>query len=102
MHWTTCSTTTTPVSAPSPRTSLTWLLKTDKYGNKHANARRLGIMYLIWNDKIWSSSQAADGWREYNGSNPHTDHIHFSLSWAGAHQETSWWQWEEPDTLATA
>ncbi|MFB7089296.1 hypothetical protein ACFCZF_28520, partial [Streptomyces sp. NPDC056296] len=77
---------------------LTWLLKTDKHGNKHANARRLGIMYLIWNDRIWSSSQAADGWREYDGSNPHTDHIHFSLSWAGARQQTSWWQWEEPET----
>ncbi|MEU3894771.1 VCBS repeat-containing protein, partial [Streptomyces sp. NPDC029519] len=77
---------------------LTWLLKTDKHGNKHANARRLGIMYLIWNDRIWSSSRAAEGWREYDGSNPHTDHIHFSLSWAGARQETSWWQWEEPET----
>jgi DNA-directed RNA polymerase subunit N (RpoN/RPB10) len=75
---------------------LTWLLKTDKYGNKHANARRLGIMYLIWNDQIWSSSRAADGWREYDGDNPHRDHIHFSLSWAGARKQTSWWQWEEP------
>ncbi|MFC5241103.1 FG-GAP repeat domain-containing protein [Streptomyces atrovirens] len=76
---------------------LTWLLKTDRHGNKHANARRLGIMYLIWDDKIWSSSQAADGWREYSGSNPHRDHIHFSLSWAGARKQTSWWQWEEPE-----
>ncbi|MFV0131689.1 tachylectin-related carbohydrate-binding protein [Streptomyces sp. HMX87] len=75
---------------------LTWLLKTDKHGNKHANARRLGIMYLIWNNQIWSSSRAADGWREYSGSNPHRDHIHFSLSWAGARKQTSWWQWEEP------
>ena len=25
------------------------------------------------------------------GTNPHTDHIHFSLSWAGAKKETTWW-----------
>ncbi|NML77580.1 VCBS repeat-containing protein, partial [Streptomyces sp. R302] len=75
---------------------LTWLLKTDKYGNKHANARRLGVMYLIWNDRIWSSSRATEGWREYGGSNPHRDHIHVSLSWAGARKQTSWWTWEEP------
>ncbi|MGW8065238.1 FG-GAP repeat domain-containing protein [Streptomyces ziwulingensis] len=79
---------------------LDWLLKTDKYGNKHANARRLGIMYLIWNGKIWSSSRAADEWREYSGSNPHRDHIHFSLSWAGARKQTSWWTWEGPERTA--
>src|SRR5690606_34041163 len=25
------------------------------------------------------------------GSSPHTDHIHFSFSWDGAMQRTSWW-----------
>jgi hypothetical protein len=70
---------------------LGWLLATDQHGNQHANARRLGIMYLIWNHRIWSSSRASEGWRSYSGSNPHTDHIHFSLSWAGARKRTSWW-----------
>ena len=39
----------------------------------HANARRLGIMYMIWNRRIWSSYKASSGWRKYSGSNPHTD-----------------------------
>ncbi|MFE0800417.1 FG-GAP repeat domain-containing protein, partial [Streptomyces sp. NPDC058834] len=76
--------------------TLAWLLKTDKYGNKHANARRLGIMYVIWNDRIWSAHRADEGWRDYSGDNPHRDHIHFSLSWDGALKKTSWWQWKEP------
>jgi hypothetical protein len=25
------------------------------------------------------------------GTNPHTDHIHFSFSWAGARKQTSYW-----------
>ena len=70
---------------------LSWLLATDKYGNKHANARRLGIMYIIWNRHIWGSYAASSGWRDYSGSNPHTDHIHFSFSWAGARKQTTWW-----------
>jgi hypothetical protein len=71
-----------------------WLLATDRHGNRHANARRLGIMYLIWNRRIWGSYRAAsdgDGWRPYTGSNPHTDHIHLSFSWPGARKQTTWW-----------
>lgn len=70
---------------------LAWLLATDQHGNRHANARRLGVMYIIWNHQIWSSYRANDGWRSYQGSNPHTDHIHLSFSWAGARKQTSWW-----------
>ncbi|WP_052394626.1 hypothetical protein [Kutzneria sp. 744] len=59
-----------------------WLLATDKYGNKNAMARRLGIMYMIWNRQMWRAYDSPDQWRPYAGPNPHTDHIHFSLSWA--------------------
>ena len=55
------------------------------------NARRLGIMYFIWNERIWSAYQREDGWRPYSGSNNHFSHIHFSFSWAGAMKRTSWW-----------
>lgn len=68
---------------------LAWLLATDQYGNGHAMARRLGLMYVIWNGRIWKSYQASQGWQIYTGSNPHTDHIHFSFSWAGAWAQTS-------------
>ncbi|MFI7487497.1 M23 family peptidase [Micromonospora echinaurantiaca] len=70
---------------------LNWLLATDSYGNRHAMARRLGMMYIIWNNKIWKAYEPSAGWQTYSGSNPHTDHIHFSFSWAGAQKRTSWW-----------
>jgi hypothetical protein len=70
---------------------LNWLLSTDRHGNQHAVARRLGVMYIIWNRRIWKAYQASQGWQSYDGSNPHTDHIHISFSWAGARQRTSWW-----------
>jgi hypothetical protein len=70
---------------------LAWLLATDKYGNKHAMARRLGIQYIIWNRRIWGSYNASQGWRAYTGASPHTDHVHFSFSWAGAKKTTSYW-----------
>lgn len=71
---------------------LSRLLATDGDGNRHALARRMGVMYLIWNGHIWSSYRAADGWRPYGGPSAHTDHVHVSLSWDGAMGQTSLWQ----------
>ena len=68
-----------------------WLFATDPYGNRFAQARRLGVMYVIWNHKIWSSYAAGAGWRPYRGPDPHTGHMHISLSWAGALKKTSYW-----------
>jgi len=74
---------------------LTWLLATDQYGNPHAMARRLGVMYVIWNKQIWGSYRPNDGWlaRPCDGtpSDCHTNHIHLSFSRAGALRQTSWW-----------
>lgn len=78
-----------------------WLLATDAQGNQFANARRLGVMYIIWNNKIWASYRTDDGWRPYSScaSHPekswdstcHRNHMHLSLSWAGAMGRTSFW-----------
>jgi hypothetical protein len=68
-----------------------WLAKTDKYGNRYAMMRRLGIQYLIWNHKIWGSYSASAGWRKYTGADPHTNHVHISFTWAGARKTTSFW-----------
>jgi peptidoglycan hydrolase-like protein with peptidoglycan-binding domain len=75
---------------------INWLLATDKAGHKFAMARRLGIMYLIWNNKIWEG-----GWQEYNNcghlpqvSNDnacHRTHVHISLTWNGAEGRTTYW-----------
>jgi hypothetical protein len=70
---------------------LAWLTKRGPDGEPGLQARRLGVMYVIYNRKIWSSYSAAEGWRAYSGSSPHTDHVHISLSWAGARGRTSFW-----------
>ena len=83
------------------RDFLTRLFADDKAGNPKALARRMGIMYIIWNDQIWSSS---DGYqrRKYLHSAcrkltkcsttlRHRDHMHISLTWAGARGRTSWY-----------
>lgn len=70
------------------------ILATDEHGNRHALARRMGVMYVVWNGQIWSSYYADQGWRRYSGPNPHTDHVHLSLSWAGAMGTTSFFTGE--------
>ncbi|WP_369132002.1 hypothetical protein [Modestobacter sp. I12A-02662] len=74
-----------------------WLLDEGPDDEDGYNARRLGVMYVIWNGRIWSASHADDGWRRYRGPNPHTDHIHISLTWSGAMKETSFWTGEVAD-----
>lgn len=68
-----------------------WLLAPDESGNVAAMARRTGVMYVIWDSRIWKSYQASRGWQPYAGASPHTDHVHLSFSWAGALGETSFW-----------
>jgi hypothetical protein len=79
------------------------LFATDAQGHKFALARRMGIMYVIWNHQIWGAYAANDGWRPYDGDNPHTNHVHISLSWAGARGETSFWSGQVlvPETTTT-
>src|SRR3954452_2361993 len=71
-----------------------WLFATDAYGHKYAMARRLGVMYIIWNKKIWGTYSASSGWRPYSCSGVtgcHQNHVHFSFSKAGASGKTSYW-----------
>lgn len=68
---------------------LAWLTGPDAQGVAAGNAHRLGVMYVIWNRQTWQSWTGA--WKPYTGVNPHTDHIHVSLAWNGAMQQTSWW-----------
>jgi hypothetical protein len=71
---------------------LYWMLRTDRHGNGHAMARRLGVMYIIWNRRIWRSYRPTIGWQPYSGTpNPHTDHIHISFGWWGALKKTTYW-----------
>jgi len=70
---------------------IAWLLDEGPNGEVAYIARRLGVMYVIWNGRIWSASHAARGWLQYRGPNPHTDHLHISLTWSGAMKQTSFW-----------
>lgn len=81
---------------------IAWLIKEDRYGNQHAMARRTGVMYLIWNRRIWFPW---GGWEVYceqkrrgcvdpdDGGirSPHRDHVHFSFTWPGAREQTTFY-----------
>lgn len=94
-------------SVPAERATVqdlfAWLFATDAHGNADAMARRLGIMYVIWNRRMWSAWTG--GWETFcvqRGRrckdpdskavlHPHRDHVHFSFSWPGARMLTSYW-----------
>lgn len=71
---------------------MNWLFATDKFGNKDAIARRLGIMYVIWNHKIYGSWTGYAAAPYSCGTDPtacHVNHMHFSFDLAGAKAQTS-------------
>jgi len=80
-----------PVQKARADEFLAWLLAPDAAGNPAANARRLGVMYVIFDAQVWKAYRPAAGWQPYAGAEDHTDHIHLSLTPAGAAGETSWW-----------
>lgn len=79
------------------------MLATDKRGNEHALARRMGIQEIIYNCRSWWSGSSGMGkysvcfndrgkrLRHVDFTSAHKDHIHFGLSWRGAHKKTSFW-----------
>lgn len=80
------------------------ILATDADGNPHALARRMGIMYLIWDDHIWaaydeferrdyvSSSCEGEPLRRCDKTLRHRDHVHISLSRSGAAAQTTFYR----------
>ncbi|MDT4919331.1 MAG: hypothetical protein QOI15_233 [Pseudonocardiales bacterium] len=81
------------------KAAIAWLLATDGAGNRFAMARRLGVMYVIYDNRMWG---AWDGrWEEYDNcshlparsydNSCHRTHMHISLTWNGALGRTSYW-----------
>ena len=81
---------------------LAWLQAPDARGNAYANARRLGVAYVIYDSRKLYLWNTAAGWTEYSDclrvrtgaeydTTCHRDHVHLSLSWDGANQRTSWY-----------
>ena len=79
------------------------LFATDADGNEHALARRMGIMYVIWDDHIWSAygdphfderdylNSACPSLRKCSKTLRHRDHVHISLSKPGGRAATTWY-----------
>lgn len=84
---------------------LAWLLADGRDGTPKEMARRLGVMYVIWNNRMIRTYDERNrpGWTEYSGCTAssrsaasydttcHRNHVHISLSWDGAAKLTSWW-----------
>lgn len=76
------------------------LFRTDAQGNEHAWARRMGIMYVIWNDHMYSAwdrfdrepylSSSCRSRKRCSQTLRHRDHVHISLTRRGGRGETSW------------
>lgn len=70
-------------------------------GETDVLARRMGIMYVIWDDTMYAAWEAFEPRRYLSSScrnrrtcSPtlrHRDHVHISLSKAGARARTSWY-----------
>jgi hypothetical protein len=77
---------------------INWLLETVD-GVPQMRLRRLGIVELIWFDRLWTTQSltwepyAFNGCPDPNVSNTtcHRDHVHFGFSIEGSDGQTSWW-----------
>ncbi len=61
------------------------------------------VKYLIFKGKIWSVERAAEGDREYSGSNPHNKHLHISINGSMGNDTSPWFWWmNQPKSLSLA
>ena len=91
---------TTPAGRRTARAFLRAAFATDRAGNPDALARRMGIMYVIWDDEIYSAWNGFEPERYLSSScrrvrrcSPtlrHRDHVHVSITRAAARARTSW------------
>ena len=82
------------------------VFRADADGNTDAWARRMGIMYLIWNDHMYSAwngfeaepylSSSCTSRRTCSTTLRHRNHLHISLSRDGCWGRTSWFEGRLP------
>ncbi|WP_205474076.1 hypothetical protein [Nocardioides sp. SYSU D00038] len=91
-----------PGDAATVEAFLARVFASDRAGTPHAKARRMGIMYVIWDDRMYAAWEGFEP-RPYLSSScrrvrscsktlRHRDHVHVSLSRAGAKGRTSWYR----------
>lgn len=83
------------------------ILAPDDTGQPHALARRMGVMYVIWNDRMYAAYDGfvakrylSAGCRTKRSCSPtlrHRDHMHISLTRQGAKGATSWYYAQQTD-----
>ena len=93
-----------PADRRAARRLVALLLATDRAGNPHALARRMGVQELIWNCRSWWSGAERMGRysvcvdrrgrprKHVNRTLGHRDHVHIGLTRAGARKRTSFWR----------
>ncbi|HEU5038106.1 MAG TPA: hypothetical protein VFT70_13950 [Nocardioides sp.] len=77
------------------------IFATDKRGHSDAWARRMGVMYVIWNDRMYPAwtgfepepylSSSCRTRKKCSPTLRHRDHVHVSLSRQGSRGVTSWY-----------
>ena len=77
------------------------IFQPDWRGNEDAWARRMGVMYLIWNDEMYPAwngfepepylSSSCTTKKKCSKTLRHRNHVHVSLSRPGARGKTSWY-----------
>jgi hypothetical protein len=76
------------------RAIVNWLLATDGQGNVDANARKLGIQQILFDDRCWNSD-GDRGIRTWSAMREcgvgHHDHVHLDLTIPGANGNVSYW-----------
>lgn len=92
---------TSPADRKLARAFLAAAFATDAAGNPAALARRMGIMYVIWNDRFYAAyeqfqpqaylSSSCRSKKKCSKTLRHRDHMHVSLSKAGAKGLTSFY-----------
>jgi hypothetical protein len=80
---------------------LDYVFATDSHGHEDAKARRMGIMYIIWNDHIYSPwdrfekqpylAPGCKSRKKCSATLRHKNNLHISLSRKGGRGDTSWY-----------
>jgi hypothetical protein len=93
-----------PADRRAARRLIALLLATDRAGNPHALARRMGVQELIWNCRSWWAGAERMGRysacfdrrgrprKHVDRTLGHRDHVHIGLTRAGARTRTSFWR----------
>ena len=97
---------TDPVDQALAAALLDEILAPDDTGQPHALARRMGVMYVIWDDRMYAAYDGFEPKRYLSSScrtrrtcSPtlrHRDHLHVSLTRKGARGKTSWYAAQVP------